>query len=159
MVIKHACDGQWKCQVEKSKDFIDTKVWKGGTSKTLSDCVSKHRNAQVSMVQCSNHVISQLTSLTNRDRKLIRSVESTDPKSLVAIAKVETDDNVMSDFEVMAIHVLRYNPAANNEALAKSDERDVLEKSASSMVGSRTRQNLDLRFYGQKEFRTLSIQD
>ena len=53
-----------------------------------------------------------------RVRKLIRSVESTDPKSLVAIAKIKTDDNLMSDFEAMAAHMLPCDPVANNKVSA-----------------------------------------
>ena len=41
----------------------------------------------------------KLPNHATRVRKLIRNVESTDPKSLAVIAKIETDDNLMSDFE------------------------------------------------------------
>ena len=111
------------------------------------------------MIQYSNHVSCQPPNHATRARKLIRSVELTYPKSLAAIDKVETDDNLMSDFEEIAAHVLPHDPAANNKASAKSDLCNVSELNVSSMVGGRTRQNLDLRFYDQKEFRTLSIKD
>ena len=133
-----------------SKDCANAKVWKGNASQSLSDHVSKYSGAHVSMVQHSNHVSYQLPNHTNRVRKLIRSVESTDPKLLAAIAKVEIDDDSMSDFEAIAACVLLCDPAANNKASAKSDRHDMLEANASSMVRGRTRKNLDLRFYDQK---------
>ena len=51
IVKQCAGDGQWKRQLEKSEDYINTKVWKGNASQPLSDHVSKHRNVCVSMVR------------------------------------------------------------------------------------------------------------
>ena len=65
----------------------------------------------------------------------------------------------MSDFETMAACMLPHEPVANNEASAKSDRNNVLEASALSIVRGRTRKNLDLCFYDQKEFRILSAED
>ena len=56
MVKQYDDDDQWKHQLEKSEDHINTKFWKGNTSQPFSDNISKHRNAHVSMIQCSNHV-------------------------------------------------------------------------------------------------------
>ena len=95
----------------------------------------------------------------SRVMKLIRSVEPTDPKSLAAIAKVEIDDNLMSYFEAMAACVLPHGLVANNKASAKSDRHGVSQLNDSSMVRSRTRQDLDLRCYDRKECSNLSIQD
>ena len=111
------------------------------------------------MVQCSNHVSYQLPNHIARIRKLIRSIESTDPKSLAAIAKVEIDGNLMSDFEAIAACVLPRDPTASNKASANSDRHNASEASTSSMVRGGTHKNLDLRFYDQKEFRTLSAED
>ena len=44
----------------------------------------------------------QLPNDLARSRKLIRSIESSDPKLLATIAKVETDDNLKSDVVAMA---------------------------------------------------------
>ena len=44
----------------------------------------------------------------------MRSIESSDPKLLAAIAKVETDENLKSNFEGMAAYILPYDPVANN---------------------------------------------
>ena len=111
------------------------------------------------MVQCSNHVSYQLPNHIARIRKLIRSIESTDPKSLAAIAKFETGNDLMSDFEAMASHVLPCDSIASNKAPAKNDRHNVLDLNTSSVVGGRTCQNLDLRFYDRKEHDTLSIED
>ena len=70
----------------------------------MSDHVSKHLNDYVSIVQCSNHIIYQIPNYATRVRNLIRSIESTGPKLLATIVKVETDDNLMFDFEAMAAY-------------------------------------------------------
>ena len=48
-------------------------------------------------------------------RKLIRIIESADTKLLVAIAKVETDDKLKSDFEEIAAYILPCDPVANKK--------------------------------------------
>ena len=50
IVKQYAGDDQWKRQLEKSEDYINSKVWKGNTNHPLADHVSKHRNSYVSMV-------------------------------------------------------------------------------------------------------------
>ena len=98
------------------------------------------------MVQWSNHISHQLPNHATRDRKLTRSVESTYPKPLSAIAKIETDDDSMSNFEAMAACVLPCDPASNSKASAKIDRCNASELNALSIIGSRTRQNIDLCF-------------
>ena len=110
------------------------------------------------MVQYSNYISHQLPNHATRVRKLIRSIELTDPKLLAVIAKVETDDDLMSNFEAMVAYVLLCDPLANNTSSSKSDRHNVSELNDSSMIGGRTCQNLDLRFYDQKDFRTLNIE-
>ena len=80
----------------------------------------RQRLTCVSMVQCSNYISHQLPNHATRVRKLIRSVESADPKLLVAIAKVETDDNSMSDFKAIPACIHPHDPAVRNKASAKS---------------------------------------
>ena len=48
---------------------------------------------------------------------LIRSVESSDPKLLAAIAKVETNESLKSDFEVMSAYILPCDPVAKTRLI------------------------------------------
>ena len=102
IVNQHSRDDQWKPQLKKSKDCINSKVWKGKASHPLADHVSKHRNSHVSMVQRSNHARYQLPNDLARVIKFFHSIESSCLNFLVAIAEVETGENVKSDFEAMA---------------------------------------------------------
>ena len=45
----------------------------------------------------------------------MRSIESSDPKLLEAIIKVETDESLKSDCEGMAAYILPHDPVANNK--------------------------------------------
>ena len=45
----------------------------------------------------------------------MHSIESSDPKLLDAIAKVETDKSLKSDFEGMAAYILPYEHVANSK--------------------------------------------
>ena len=56
-------------------------------------------------------------------RKLIRSIESSDPKLLAAIVKAETDDNLKSYFEAMVACILQRDPLANNKANSNKNEK------------------------------------
>ena len=68
-------DNQWKCQLEKSEDHVNYKVWKGNKSHLLADQVSKHRHSCVPMVKCSSHISFQLPNEISRARKLISGIE------------------------------------------------------------------------------------
>ena len=65
------------------------------------------------MVQCLSHLDIQLTNDLTRVRKPIRSIGSSDPKLLAAIAKVETDEDLKSDFDAMAYYILPCDHVAN----------------------------------------------
>ena len=67
---------------------------------------------------------------------------------LAAIAKVETDESLKSDFEGMAAYVLPCDPVANNKANSNKTEKcSVSDDSVASMVGGRNKKDLDLRFH------------
>ena len=112
------------------------------------------------MVQCSIHASYQLPNDLARVRKLIRSIESSDPKLLAAISKVETEENLKSDFEAMAAYIMPCYPLANDKANSNRNEKhSVSDSSVASMVGGRNQKDLDLRFYDIKECKTLSVDD
>ena len=96
-----------------------------------------------------------------RARKLIRSIELSDLKLLAAIAKVETNDNLKSDFEEMAAYILPCDHIANKKGNSnKNRKHRVFDASVESIVGGRDQQTkLDLRFYDHKEYKTLSNED
>ena len=70
---------------------------------------------------------------------------------LAAIAKVETDDSLKSDFEGMEAYILPCDPVANKKANSnKTRKHSVLDTKVASMVRGRNKKDLDLRFYDYK---------
>ena len=65
----------------------------------------------------------QLLNDLTRTRKLIRSIESLDPKILAAITKVETNNKLKSDFEEMASCILPCDPVANSKDNSNKNEK------------------------------------
>ena len=53
------------------------------------------------MAQCSSLISYQLPNDLTRVTKLTSSVESSNPKLLAAVAKVENDESLKSNFEGM----------------------------------------------------------
>ena len=112
------------------------------------------------MVQCSSRTSYQLHNDITHVIKLIRSIESSDPKLLVAIAKLETDETLKSDFEGVAAYILLHDPVANDETNSNKTEKcSMLDASVASMVGGRHQKDLHLHFYDFKEHKTLSVED
>ena len=137
---------------------MNQRKWKGNTNYPLAQHVASHRNAYVSLVQCSEHVEHQLPNELTRVRKFIRSIECSDPKLLAAIAQVETDKSMQSNFEDMASFILPSDPVANNKASTSSKGGGLMSDTNANVsgVGGRDKTGLDLRFYKRKEFMKLS---
>ena len=66
--------------------------------------------------QCSSHLDYQLPDDQTRLIKLMRRFKSSDLKLLAKISKVETNNELKSDFEAIRACVLPHNPTANNKA-------------------------------------------
>ena len=129
---------EWKCQLQKSEDCINSKNLKGNINYPLADHVSKHRKSYVPIVQLSINLDYQLPNDLARVRKLIRSIESFDPKLLATIATVETDEVLKSDVEAMTAYILPCDPATNNKDDSNKNEKcSVSDAGVVPMVGGR----------------------
>ena len=72
--------------------------------------------------KCSIYIECQLPNDLTRVRKRIRSIESLDPMLLPEIAKVESDEDLTSDFEAMAACILPHEPVGNKKAYSNKNE-------------------------------------
>ena len=149
-------------ELEKQKDFISTRKWTGKASHLLASRASSHRSACASLAACSDRAEHQLPNELARARNLLRSVECSDPKLLAAIAQVESNKTLKSDFEEMASLILPSDPVANNDATTPNkNDRGLIPgaKVGISSVGGRDgRTGVDLRFHEREECRILSKQ-
>ena len=151
---------KWKRELERQEDFINNRKWKGNSNYPLANHVSGHRNAYISLVACSDHIDYQLPNGLTRVRKLVRSIECSDPKLLATIAQAESDKTMKSDFEATASFILPSDPVANNKATTpnKNDGGIMSDANAkvSSVGGRDGSTGVDLRFHKREEHRTLS---
>ena len=102
--------------------------------------MSPNIEARLSMVQCTSHLDCQLPNYQARFGNLMRSIESSCSKSLATIDKVETDEELKSDFEAMSAYILTYDPVANKKDYSnKNKKRDMSNAVIASTVGDRNR--------------------
>ena len=89
------------------------------------------------------------------------SIESSYPKLLATIAKVETDEETKSHFEAISASILLFDPVVRSKVYSnRKDKKNVSDAGVASIVGDRHRETkIDLRFYGAKENKTLSNKD
>ena len=76
-------------------------------------------------------------------------IESSDPKIFAAIAKVETDKELKSDFEATSACILLCDTVSNNKAYSNNnDKHSASDIGIVSIAGGRDRETkTDLRFY------------
>ena len=91
----------------------------------------------------------------------MHNIEISDPKLLVTIAKVETEEDLKSCIENIIACILPHDPVAyNKDASNKNEKQNVPDTCIVSIIGGRNQQTkLDLRFYGFREYKTLSEND
>ena len=93
-------------------------------------------------------------------RKLVHSIECSNPKLLATIAQVESDKS-MNDFEAIVSFILLSNPVTNNKATTSNKSNGGIisntnAKISSASVGGHDRSiGIDLRFHKREEY-TLS---
>ena len=60
LMNQYAGDDKWEAEIKKQDDLLHTCIWKGQSSFLLEGFIAQHRNAYVSMQQCTEHVEYQL---------------------------------------------------------------------------------------------------
>ena len=87
----------------------------------------------------------------------MRGIESSDPKISATISKVETNEEIKSDFEATKACILPHDPAANNKVCSNKNQKNSASNvGITSMIGGRDKETkLDSRFYDHKECKTL----
>jgi hypothetical protein len=57
---QYAGKDKWEAEIKRQDDLLHNRQWKGQSNFPLEKFVSQHRNAYVSMQQCSEHIAFQL---------------------------------------------------------------------------------------------------
>ena len=92
----------------------------------------------MSVAQCPSYLDYQIINDLTRVRKLIRSIESSDPKLLAATDKADAGEYLKSYFEAILACILLCDPESNNKAYSNKNEMcSVPDTGVLPMVGGR----------------------
>ena len=106
---------KWEAELKKQDEFLHNRRWKGNNNFPLERFVAQHRNAFVSMTQCSQHVQFQLPNEYTRVGYLLTAIQSSDAKLQAAMANVDGNtgvDGKRNNFESAASYLLPKDPVA-----------------------------------------------
>lgn len=164
---QYAGKDKWEAEIKRQDDLLHNRQWRGQTNFTLEKFVSQHRNAYVSMQQCSEHVAFQLPNEHTRVGYLLDAIQTSDAGLQAAIAMIATDDGPngkRNDFEATAAYLLPYDPVAKKRNINnKRADRDAIVSDVSAEVsagfGSKPglgKTGVHLRYYTKDEYSKLT---
>jgi hypothetical protein len=171
LINQYAGVDKWEAEIKKQEQLLHTYKWKGQSNFSLEGFVSQHRNAFVSMEQCSQHVQYQLPNEHSRVGFLLDAIECSDAGLQAAMASVKTDsgaNGMRNDFEAAVSHILPYDPVAKKRAVGKRPSAlisDVhVHNDGNANVASATTNNkasigrtgVHLRYHKSKEYLKLT---
>ena len=119
LVSQYAGIDKWEAKIKKPEQLLHTCVWKGQSNFSLESFISQHCNAYVSMQACAEQVEYQLLNEHSCVSFLLEAIQNSDPGLQAAMASVQTDmgdGGKSGDFEVMAVHLLPYDPVAKEQS-------------------------------------------
>ena len=85
---QYAGNDKWEAEIGKQDDLLHTHVWKGQSNFPLEGFIAQHRNAFISMQQCTEHVAYQLPNEHTRVGYLSEGIQCPDPGLQAAMASV-----------------------------------------------------------------------
>ena len=88
MISQYACKDKWTKELKECDELINSRKWTSTSNFTLEWFISQHRNAFVSMNQCTEHVYYQLPNEPTRVTYLLDKIENNDPALQALIALV-----------------------------------------------------------------------
>ena len=174
MVCQYAGVDKWEAEIKRQEQLLHTRKWKGQNNFSLESFVSQHRNAFVSMQQCSQHVTYQLPNKHSRVGYLLEAIQCQDAGLQAAMASIRTNDDVngkRNDFEKAVAHLLPYDPVAKQRATIGSKrpvtnislvDGEEAEDTNTAEVGSADtkpsigKTGVHLRYYKTKEYHKLT---
>ena len=88
LMNQYAGDDKWEPEIKKQDNPLHTCIWKGQSSFLLEGFIAQHRNTDVSMQQCAEHVECQLPNQHTHMGYLLEGIQCTDPGLQVAMASI-----------------------------------------------------------------------
>jgi hypothetical protein len=163
---QYAGRDKWEAEIKIQDDLLHNRIWKGQSNFSLEKFIAQHRNAYVSMHQCSQHVDFQLPNEHTRVGYLLDAIQTSDAGLQAAIAQIKTDDNPTgkrNSFESTASYLLPYDPVARKRQLTGKRDHDATISDVSVEVsagfGSKPgigKSGVHLRYHTKAEYSKLS---
>ena len=119
LTSQYAGKDKLEAEIKKQEQLLHTCVRKGQSNFSLEHFISQHRNADVSMSACAEHVQYQLPNEHSHVGFLIDAMQCADAGLQATMASVKTDNGpngLRSNFERAVSHLLPYNPVAKKQA-------------------------------------------
>ena len=162
---QYAGKDKWEAEIKTQDDLLHNRKWKGQSNFPLEKFISQHRNAYVSMVQCSSHVAFQLPNEHTRVGYLLDAIDTKDHQLSAAIANIQIDDSPngkRNDFEATAAALLPHDPVAKKRTTKREYDSNIGATTAdisATSFGDKPgigKTGVHLRFHKTEEYRTLS---
>ena len=162
---QYAGRDKWDKELKRCNTLLNTRVWKGQSNFTLERFVSQHRNAFITMQQCSEHVPFQLPNELTRVKYLLDAIDNSNAELQAAIAMIRQDDGEdgkMNNFEAAAAYLIPRDPIAKKHPTgAKRPSADISsvkvydrnKKTKKAGIGTT---GVELRFHNHAEYQKLS---
>jgi hypothetical protein len=112
---QYAGKDKWEAEIKIQEAVLRMRTWKGLSNISLESFISQHRNANVSLEACAEHVQYQLPNQHSKVDLLLYAIQNNDAGLQAAIASVRADDGPTgkrNDFEAAATQLLAYDPVA-----------------------------------------------
>ena len=161
ITAQYAGRDKWEAELKHQDDLLHNRKWKGQSNFSLDKFVAQHRNAYVSMVQCSEHVEYQLPNEYTRVGYLLDAIESKEPDLQAAMALVRNDTvpgGKRNDFEAAAAFLLPHDPVAKKRATAKRPQVEISTVDSTDLKSGIGKTGVELRYHTYAEYTKLSTE-
>ena len=89
---QHAGKAIWDHLVKEAEQTLSTKVWSGNTPTTLSEHMSMHHTAWITLTECAEHIPVDVPNKRSCMTYLMEWINSVNPTVLAALAAVCQDE-------------------------------------------------------------------
>ena len=113
MEIQYVGQDKWDAKIKKIDALLHTRKWKGQSNLPLEKFVQQHRNAYISMQECTVHVQYQLLNDNTRVGYFLDVLDSQHLPLLSAAGNIEEDNGIAgkrNDFELAVAYILPKDP-------------------------------------------------
>ncbi len=119
MLQAHVTDNKWETILQENSKWLLNSKW-NGKKYALEIFIGQHRIKYEQMKEAAQSVQYQLPNEHTRVGYILSAIESDDPSLHAAMAAVDGDDALRSDFELAAGKLIPKDPYARNQAQKES---------------------------------------